>query len=68
MFVSNTGGSDIPYGWSVEMYNPLYTGGSGAWNMQVDSGNKDWCMHVKSAVPIRTSGTAMRGARVESDV
>ena len=53
VYVSNTGGSDIPYGWSVEMYNPSYTGGSGAWNMQV-SGRKDRCTHACEACGANT--------------
>ena len=35
MYVSNTGGVDIPPSWALALYNPAYTGAEGPWNMQV---------------------------------
>ena len=35
VYVSNTGGVDIPPSWALALYNPAYTGAEGPWNMQV---------------------------------
>ena len=58
MFVSNTGDSDVPYGWTFTMYHPSYTGGSGPWNMQVrEAGNTAGCSpsnNVPTAIYVKS--------------